>query len=195
MAWEAISAEEVSKICGVSPGSLRDEWYEMAVSLIERQAGIHNPGKTTSIDERQNGSGFAYQKVLQPPIASVSAVYVDSILLPSDRYINTDTSIVLVDDFSAANPYVLGGAFPEGSKNIRIVYTSGTTLDHGVNMAIALIVKELSVLNTQEGAEARLMTFRPGESVATEEPLIQWGIHGKIRGIISTLIGKKFKAA
>lgn len=196
MAWEAITKEEVAKICGVNPASLRDEWYNMATSLIERHAGVFNPGKTVSVDEKQNGSGMSYQRVDQPPIASVAAVYVDGIILPSDRYINTDNSIVLVEDYISANPYaVLPGIFPEGRKNVRIVYTSGNSSDYAVNMAIALIVKELSTLHSQEGAEARLMTFRPGESVATEEPLIQWGIHGKIKGIITTLVGRKFKAA
>lgn len=195
MAWEAISAEQVAKICGVSPSSLQEEWYDMAVSLIERHAGIFNPGKIVPVDELINGSGMRYQRVTRPPIASVDAVYIDGNIVPPNMYVSTDTSIVMVDDYTSIHPHIPTSVFPEGSKNIRVVYTSGDETDYAVAMAIALIVKEMSSLSTKEGAEAHLMTFRPGESVATEEPLVQWGMHGKIKGIITTLLGRKFKAA
>lgn len=191
MAWEAITKAQVATLCGVAASNLQDVWYDIAVDLIERHAGIYNIGKSVSVDEKLDGNGSTRIRVNNPPISSVSAVYIDDVFVESSRYTFNDTSIIAIESL-AINPRAELYVFPKGAKNIRVVYTSGEQ-DYSVGITIALIVKELSGLKSMEGAEARIQTYRPGSSNATELPLTEWGVHGKIMGIISTLVGRKVR--
>jgi len=196
MAWEMISKEEVALLAGIKQSDLRDIWYNMATGIVGRIAGIWNVGAPTSITEVRDGRDLPRIDVHQPPISAVTSVTVDGYSVDS-AYISYDTtSIVLSDSGYTGNPYADDQVITEGDKNVTLVYTSGTsTIDYSVALVVALIIKELANLHTMEGSEAVIQFYRPGQSAATEDPLIRWGIHGKIEGIIETFLGKKFRVA
>lgn len=191
MAWELISKTEVSKITGARETDLRDMWYDMAVGLIERLTGINHLGTTALIVETANGDGTGLLTVRKPPITSVTSIHVDGSLVSPDSYVVYETYIQLKDNIGFGNR--ISDVFPKASGNIQITYTSGTTGDHAIKLTIALLVKELVNFALGEGAETKIQFYRPGKSAATEEPLTQWGVHGKMVGIVHSILGYKMR--
>ena len=194
MAWEAISENEVAKISGTSADKMRDVWYDWAVGIIGRVSGIYNIGDITTVTEVRDGNGMDRISVHKTPINSVTSVTVDGYSVSSGDYTFDDVSIVF-EDTMPTNPHLATMRFSRGSKNVTLVYESGAAADHSVGLAIALIVKEFSKIERLEGAEAHLQFYQVGKNRATEAPLTEWGLHGKIRGIARSLLGEKFKVA
>lgn len=196
MAWEAISKAEVAKLSGTREADLSDTWYDQAVGLIETHKGIYNPGLSVTVTDVLDGDNTSRIRVRRPPIESVTSLYVDNYLISANSYVFSDGVISLIDNYSG-NPYVFDKIFPAGKKNVTVTYVSGggpLSVSGAVSLTIALIIKELANLHSQEGAESRLMSYRPGKSVATEDPIHEWGTHGKIKGIIEALLGVRMRA-
>lgn len=193
MAWEAIGKSSVAALAGTNAETLRDEWYDMAVALIGHFAGIYNIGTSEVVVDEIDGTGVTSIKVTKPPIGTLTSVEIDDVLIDSGYYTHTDSYVILKDDI-ITNVYGLSRYFTEGTKNVKITYTSGRLVDYRVALVISLIIKELANLKTSEGAESRLQFFAPGRSLATQAPLLEYGLHGKIKGIIDTLLPTRFKA-
>ena len=197
MAWELVSKEEVGLMAGAKEQELRDEWYEMAVAIIERYSGLHNLSTAKTVTEVADGDGSPRLFVKQPPIASVTSVKVDGLTIDSNNYYHTDKAIVFKDDVSGEikNPYMGGLVFTEGRGNIEVTYVSGPTTDKSVSLAIALIVKELAGLRLAEGAESRLQFVRQDRRVGDlDAALWSLGVHGKILAIVRSMVGTRFRA-
>ena len=194
MAWEAVSELEVAKICGTTVDTLRDIWYDWAVGIVERHSGIHNIGEITSVTEVRDGNGIDRITVNKPPISSITSVTVDGSTVSSGSYTFDDASIVFVSN-NPTNPHLASMKFAEGAKNVTLVYLSGAADDYAVGLTIALIVKEFSRIERSEGAEAHLQFYQVGKNRATEAPLVEWGLHGKVIGITKSILGEKFKVA
>ncbi len=194
MAWEAVSVIEVAKISGTSVDTIRDVWYDWAVGIIGRISGIYNIGDIQTVTEVRDGNGMDRISVHKTPISSVTSVTVDGYAVGSGDYTFDDVSIVF-EDTLPTNPHLATMKFNRGSKNITLVYESGAADDYAVGLTIALIVKEFSRIERSEGAEAHLQFYQVGKNRATEAPLTEWGLHGKIQGITKSLLGEKFKVA
>lgn len=194
MAWEAVSKAEVARISGTKEDNIHDEWYDWAVGLIKRHSRIHNIGTDAEVVVTEERDGNDTRRILvnKPPIISVTSVTIDGYTVSSDYYTHDSVSIVLTDNLPT-NPHLATERFANGAKNVTLVYTSGG-VDSAVSAAIALIIKEFSGLERSEGAEARLQFYQVGKNRATEAPLVEWGVHGKIVGIIKSFLGVKFKA-
>lgn len=191
MAWELISKIEVAKISGARETDLRDMWYDMAVGLVERLTGITNLGVTDNVVEVSNGDGTGMLTVRKPPIVSVSSIYINNALVSPEHYVVHESYVQMVD-----NVYYEGtvtGVFPKGKGNITISYVSGTQGDNAIKLVIALLIKELVNFSLGEGAESKIQFYKPGKSAATEEPLVQWGVHGKMVGIVHSILGYKMR--
>lgn len=194
MAWEAVSKEHVAPLSGIRTTDLKDEWYDFAVGTIEFHTGLYNLGTPVSVTETRNGNGMRRLAVEFPPIASLVSVSIDGSQVGSG-YLANDTTTVYIKDGYGANPYLGSIKFNQGVQNVALSYVSGTAvIDQNYALTLAFIIKELANLTTAEGAEARVQFFKPGRSSATEDPLFEWGIHGKIKGIIEALMGVKFRA-
>lgn len=196
MAWEAVSKEEVAKISGTTALQMQDEWYDWAVALIGIHANIYNIGTLapTTVTEVRDGNNTRRLFVNKPPISAVTSVAIDGTTISSDFY-TFDTSCIVFTDNLPTNPHIATLKFVPGAKNITVVYTSGVTTDDAVSTTIALVIKEFSKVERLEGAEAHLQFFQVGKNRATEAPLTEWGMHGKIVGIIRSFLGRKFKVA
>lgn len=187
MSWEIVTKAEAAKLAGARESDMRDEWYDMAIGAIERMTGVKNLGSTANVTETSNGDGTGLLLVRQPPIVSVTSLTNNGIAVDPDNYV-VYTSFVEIDPSS-------GGIdrFDKGVGNVVIQYVSGTNGDQATKLAAVLIIKELASMSLGEGAESKIQFYKPGQSAATEEPLRQWGIHGKIAGIIKTLLGVKMR--
>lgn len=194
MAWEAVSKVEVAKLAGINTTELQDWWYNVAVDLIARHTRYTNIGTLVSVTEVRDGNDAARIAVAKPPIYSVTSVSVNGTVYSSDTYTFDSVSISFKNLLSDYTGYDRSFVFTRGTKNVVIAYTSGSiVVDQSVALAIALIIKELANTSSGEGAESRIQYYRPGESAATEAPLTQWGIHGKIVGVVKTILGDKVK--
>jgi hypothetical protein len=193
MAWEAVTKDQVAPLAGIRSTDLKDEWYDFAVGTIEYHTGLYNLGSPVAVTEIRNGNGMSRISVKYPPIASLSSVTVDGSTLGSG-YIAYDTTTIYTKEGTGLNPYLNSIRFNRGVQNIGLSYISGTAvIDQNYSLTLALVIKELANLTTAEGAEARVQFFKPGRSSATEDPLFEWGLHGKIKGIIEALMGVRFR--
>lgn len=196
MAWEAVSKENVAALSGIRTTALRDEWYDFAVGLIGKIAGIYNIGTPIAVVEIKDGNGSSVMQVDKPPISAVEKVVVDGVTMSSALVKYSGSSVYLSDSGVGyqytTNPRIGNYIFSKGIRNVEITYTSGTLVsDEAYALAVSLVVKEFANLATAEGSDSRLQFYKPGQSGRTEKPLYEWGLHGKIKGIIISLLGEK----
>jgi hypothetical protein len=185
MAWEIISKSTVAELIGVSSSILRDEWYDIAVALIERYTGRKNIASPRNIVESHYVWDTPIITVRNPPILQVGYIKIEGTLLPTNAYSWTQRQILF--DSGKLNLHE--------RRHVEVGYVSGTTdTDFAVGACIAFVVKELANMRTMEGAESLIQFYKPGRSTATEEPLREWGQHGKIKGIIEAFLGRKLNA-
>ena len=192
MAWEAISAEDVSALSGVSEDKLIDLWYDMAIGILSYVCEVNNIGDLTSVTETVDGTGSSSIRVKSPPITSVTSVTVDGALVGSSKYTHDRYNVVLIDSFTT-NPYSNHDVFPLGVRNISVTYVSGQAEDHVYGLAIALIVKEIAALKVGEAADARIQfgsTTRSDGKVLSRKYV---GVHTRVVEIANTLFRKKIR--
>lgn len=185
MAWEIISRASVANLTGVSESILQDDWYNYAVALIAERTGINNIANPSPVTEQHIVYSSGVIPVHHPPILNVVGVAVNSVSMPPLEFTWTERSILLNNS-----------SIPRNKRNVvEIQYVSGTnTVDYAVAICIAFVIKEFAAIRTMEGAQSLVQFYRPGQSRATEKPLVEWGIHGKIMGIIESFLGKRFNA-
>jgi hypothetical protein len=189
MAWEAVSKEECAFLSGCSVDDIRDEWYKYIIGYIAKYGGYWNPGDPKPVTEVRNGHGGSVLKVSKPPILSVTSLGIDSRSVGSEYYIYDNSSIYIASNSYNRFPSY---TFARGIKNIAVSYISGTEeADGDVQLCIALCIKELANQATAEGANSRITMFKPNRADAIAEPLVEWGIHGKLKGIVQDIIGIK----
>jgi hypothetical protein len=185
MAWEIISKSSVAGLIGVSESVLQDGWYDMAVALIQRRSKIHNIADPKTVTETHYIWDFPVVFVRQNPILAVSSVSVDGVELSADKYSYDSRQIFILDTTFNTND----------KKTVLVSFSSGTDqTDYAVAACIALVIKEFANMRTMEGSETLIQFYRPGQSKATERPLVEWGIQGKINGIIDAFLGRKLSA-
>ena len=198
MAWELVSKPVVARLAAVKEQELDDEWYDMAIGIIEHISGQHNLGSTTTVTETLDGRGWPRLSVKQPPISSVVYVKVGGDTVDSSTYTHDKNNIIIKDDASlGGNPYVSGDTFTKGRMNVEVSYVSGDAdPPKNIAMAVALIVKELANMRTLEGSESRLQFYRPDRQEGVKDFVGEFlGTHGKIASIVKTLVGKRFRVA
>jgi hypothetical protein len=185
MAWEIISRATIANLIGVSETILEDDWYYMAVGLIERRTGIHNIASPLSVTEKHFVWDFPAITVKAHPILAITQVSLDGVVLESSEYTWNSRQVFLLSTVP----------FDNNRKIAEVVFSSGTVAsNYAMATCIAFVIKELTALRTMEGANTLIQFYRPGQSKATEQPLVEWGLHGKINGIIDSFLGKRFNA-
>jgi hypothetical protein len=189
MAWEAVSKEECAHLAGCNVDDIRDEWYGYVTGYIGKFGGYWNPANPKLITEVRSGHGGSLLKVSQPPIYSVSSLAIDARTISSDYYLFDRSAIYFQTNSYYRFPMY---SFSRGVKNITVSYISGTYEPEGdVQLCIALMIKELANQTTAEGANSRITMFKPNKADAIAEPLVEWGLHGKLKGIVMDIIGTK----
>jgi len=192
MAWEAISAEDVSALSGISEDRLIDLWYDMAIGILSYVCEVNNIGDLTSVTETIDGTGSSSVSVKSPPITSVTSVSVDGSVVESSKYTHDKRNIVLVDSFTT-NPYSNHDVFPTGVRNVSVTYVSGQADDHVYGLAIALIVKEIASLKIGEAADARIQFGSTTRSDGKTLSRKYIGVHTRVVEIANTLFRKKIR--
>lgn len=189
MAWEAVTKAECAALAGCSEDDIIDEWYDYVVGYIAKYGNHWHPADPTPVTELRNGSGALRTHVSKPPVYSVESVTIDGSEIPAEYVAFDSAGIYLITRSYQTIPNY---KFSRGVKNVELSYVSGTAEATGdVRMAIALMIKELVNQSTAEGANSRILMFKPNRADAIADPLVEWGIHGKLMGIVNDLVGKR----
>lgn len=205
MSWELADKEEVAEYCRTTQQFLRDEWYDSALGMVEDHTGWYSLTTPIDVDEYVSGNGSAIL-VPKTPINSVTSVYVQGTLLPAVYYYVAWNGIEIVTyrpgevyDVTVQLGYRLnwGEVFPDGLRNIRLVYNVGgmtslpTEYQYKFKLAMLMIIKELSTVPRNEGSDTMLNKYRPDRTMLPEEVLTSYGMHGKINGILNSVLPKQ----
>ena len=202
MAWEIVSKVDVATFARVTQDMLRDVWYTTALGHIERYTGWQKLTAAENITEYVDGSGDA---ILTPrvPINTVTTIQVHGTPLPSGYWASTWDGIRLRsyrpgESFETTvfleRTTSFGEIFPFGLSNIYLSYNVGgiaslpVEYSEAVKEALLLVIKEFSVVPRMEGSDSMLKKYRPDRTMVPEEVLHNYGLHGKINGILRAIL-------
>lgn len=195
--WDILTKEQVSSFIRVPEDRMVDDWYDMAIGHIESHTGWYlDP--VLNITEIISGAGADYIVPDYVPISSVTSIQVNGITVPPTYYVVSWDMIQLKshrpDDVTAAQMLYTINDFTLGSKNINISYSSSgynglpRKYKEPVKLCIYFICKEISVNFRGEGSDQIMRKYRPDRTMNPEEVLMGYGQHGKIMGILNTLL-------
>lgn len=207
--WEIISKEEVSQFIRVPVLEISDLWYDLVISLIEDYTGWYSLDYAEDIIEDIDGDGSAFLRT-QIPINSVSTILLNGVGVPSSYYSTkwhgvtlktyiSDTSII--DHEMFYNMYEFGFYFPIGLSNINVSYNAGgisslpARYRNKIRTALLLCIKELSIIPRNEGSDQMMREYVPRKQTNRGEVLKRFGVHGKIMGIIESILPPKSRFA
>lgn len=205
MSWTIITEAETADFARVTEAQLQDDWYDMALAMVEQHTGWRSLEAAVNATEYVDGSG-TYIIKQAPPINSVSLVQIHGETVPAAYYyvnwygIEMRTYIpgdsyqltLLLDRKTGFN-----NIFPFGIKNVYLEYNYGgtaslpTRYQDSLKWAMLQIVKEISTVPKTEGSDSMLKKYRPDRTMLPEEVLRMYGIHGKILGILSATLPSK----
>lgn len=197
MAWEIVSKESVASFIRVPEDRMMDVWYDMSIGLIEDHTGWYLDAQTNITELTSgNGSNFLVPDVV--PIASVSSIRIEGSLVPPTHYVTSWDMIQLKsyrsDDILQSDMLYSIGEFNLGTRNIEIVYNSAgynglpRKYKEALKSCIFFICKEFSVNFRGEGSDQMMRKYRPDRTMNPEEVLMSYGQHGKIKGILNTIL-------
>lgn len=205
MSWIIITQAEAADFARVTEAQLQDDWYNIALGMIEQHTGWRSLETAVNAQEYVDGTGTYIIKP-SPPINSVSLVQIHGETVPSAYYyvnwygIEMRTYIpgdsyqltLLLDRKTGFN-----NIFPFGIKNVYLEYNYGGTASFpsryldSIKWAALQIVKEISTVPKTEGSDSMLKKYRPDRTMLPEEVLRMYGVHGKILGILAATLPSK----
>jgi len=194
--WQIITKEQAAEFARVNVQSVDDIWYDNIVGIVERYTGWSHLEEAATITERFHGNGTPFL-LCQHPINSVTSIQVSNSLLSSSSYIVDWSKIYLIND-DVGNGIPLN-VFKKGIKNILITYNAGGTDSlpssylQSLKNTLLLCLKEMIAIPRNEGSDQTLRKYRPDRTMAPEEVLQSYGIHGKIQGIIKTNLPNRIR--
>lgn len=197
MAWEIVSDTDVANYVRFPVNNLRDAWYDQAIGIIEGFTGW-SLTEENNITEVLDGTGTSDLKPEKIPISSVTSINISGINIPTSYYYVTWSGIKLKShrDFSvqlSSGLYEIID-FPYGVANITIEYSCGgfnilpRKYQEAIKAATFMIIKEYTVIPRSEGSDQVMRTYRPDRTMLPEEVLMNYGTHGKIRGILNAML-------
>ena len=178
MAWTFCSKEDVIAIHKVPISSLQDFWSEIAESFIRTHLGARYLGNSTELVEYYDGENSDTLIVKNPPISSVSSIYVNGSLIDPDSYLAGETAIWLLNS----------NIFPSGRRNIKVTYTSGTAeVSTEIRTACAIMVVAVSDYWSSLGSDTSLV-FGSSEVLGGSTPNIEIGLVSHMKQIMYGLL-------
>jgi len=205
MSWAIVTKTEAANFARVTEPQLQDVWYDAALALIENYTGWHSLEVPKTASEYVDGNG---SQILHPnlPVNSVNLIQIHGQTVPS-AYYHVNWYGVEMRTYIPGDVYIshmlferkLGAQniFPYGIKNIYIEYSYGGTssmpkrLVDNIKWGLLQIIKEISTVPKNEGSDSMLKKYRPDRTLLPEEVLSNYGLHGKIRGILMATFPKQ----
>lgn len=178
MAWSFCSKDDVLAITDIAESKLKDFWSEIAEAFIRVHMGSKYLGSTTALTEYYDGNNSDTLIIRNPPISSISAVYVDDTAISPDYYLAGVTAIWLLN----------GMLFPEGRRNIKVVYSSGSTvIDTTVRTAAAIMVVAVANYQGRLGSDTSLI-FGSAAQLTESPPNVNIGLVSHLKEIMYGLL-------
>lgn len=205
MSWEIITQTQAANFSRVQESQLDNVWYDIAIGAIESHTGWESLAQTQTIAEYLDGTGSNILKT-RLPLNSVSLVQVVGTTVPSSYYYagwygiemrsyvpgDTFQTYMLLERLLAYE-----NIFPMGLKNVYVEYNYGgiSSLPNkyiaAIKSCLLQIIKEISTVPRTEGSDSMLKKYRPDRTLMPEEVLREYGVHGKIHGILAASLPKQ----
>ena len=205
MSWEIITKEDAANFARITTAQLQDIWYDVALAAIENYTGWQSLTEAADISEYIDGPGSS---ILVPrlPINTVSLLQIYGSSVPTSYYYVTWNGVEM-RTYRPGETYEttvyfervtsFGDVFPFGIRNIYITYNYGGigSLPNEylglVKDSLLQVIKEFSVVPRSEGSDTMLKKYRPDRTLQPEEILSNYGIHGKIKGILQATLPRR----
>lgn len=167
----------------ITETELRDFWSETVEGLIKQEKGAAYLGTPTAIaNEYHDGDGTSILVVNKPPIASVQSLVLD-----------TGYSYP-VADYEVLNNIIRlkTGTFPEGSLNVAVSYTSGTTanVDPVIRLCAATMIVAMINYRSRAGADGSIKFAQNEVREGSRSPNVNVGLITHLRSIMKQLLRK-----
>lgn len=183
--WKIITKEEASEFARVSINSIDDIIYDTTLGLIEVHTGWRNLDDPINTIKYAHGIGSPIL-LLDAPINSITYIKIDGVTIDSSLYYADWNKVYMKNNSDRLSLNV----FPVGIGNIEVSYEQGgsETLPESYRQSLIattlLCVKEMIAIPRNEGSDQVLKKYRPDRTMMPEETLKNYGVHGKIMGII-----------
>lgn len=183
--WKIISKSDAAEYARMSINSIDDLWYDTTLGLIEVHTGWASLDET--MDDVRVLHGTNTPILLVPaPINSITYIKIDDVALSDGLYHYNWNKIYMKN----ASTRTSLSTFPTGIANIEVSYNVGgiTSLpdeyQSALKATLLLCIKEFVAIPRNEGSDQVLRKYRPDRTMMPEETLKNYGVHGKIMGII-----------
>jgi hypothetical protein len=178
MPWTFCSKQDVLDVYDVSEGSLKDYWSVIAEAFVRTHMGSRYLGNSTALTEYYDGNDSGVLVLRNPPISSVTSVYIDDELISSDTYLVTETAIW----------FLSGQIFPKGNMNVKVAYTSGgSSISTEVRIATTFMVVAVAQYFSSLATDTELI-FTNAERLGDVPPNINIGLISHLNAIMRGLL-------
>lgn len=194
--WQIISKDAAAQYARMAIGSIDDLWYDTTLGIIETYCGWSNLEEAVDITETMHGNNSPIL-IVKAPIVSVTSISVDGTIISPTLYKYNWNKIYMTNNSDRTSLSV----FQRGIMNVVVSYRVGgisSLPEHyqdALKATMLLCIKEMVAVPRNEGSDQTLRKYRPDRTMMPEETLKNYGIHGKIMGIVKAQLPGRIKVA
>jgi hypothetical protein len=196
--WHYTTPQQVTDLCGVPVGNLKDEWIQEVEDLIDRRVRTTFTGTTVYTDEMHSGDpsivgvGSAILFVKHPPIVSVSSLTVNSGSIASSQYKVFPYYLQLITGMwrEVFGALYKPNTFPEGVGNILISYTGGSsTVPPKVRLCAKQMVATIALVAAHQGSDLSMKYSRVTETSGDTQTMSEkLGLQSSLNSIMNAYL-------
>jgi hypothetical protein len=163
----------------IKEAELLDEWSDFVEGLIRQHLSTPYLGESVVVtNEYHDGDGTNLLFVSKAPIISVQSLSVNGVVLLSSEYRAFPTYIELD-----------GMVFPEGSLNVIVSYTSGSSgMDDTVRLAASAMIVAIINYRKRFGADSSVRWAALDQKVGEESPNMGVGLVDHLNAIMKNVL-------
>lgn len=192
--WNIVSRAEVANFARINEDNIDDIWYDTVLGIIETNTGWYSLEESMDVIDITHGHGSPILYV-KSPINSVAYLKVDGATVSSSLYYASWEKIYIKNNSDRTYLSVIkpGIANVEISYNIGGITALPSNYQESLKAVLLLCIKELIAIPRNEGSDQTLRKYRPDRTMMPEETLKNYGVHGKINGIIRSQLPARTK--
>lgn len=182
MAWSLCDKQDVTSIHPILQSELQDDWSNMVEALIRQHMGEPYLGTSKVItSEYYDGDGTYILRVKNPPIISVQSLSVNDVLIDVGSYVVFESYIELRDQI-----------LPEGILNVKLSYTSGTTVVDDV-VRLTAVAMVIAIINYRKrwGSDTSLKWGDAEQKAGEPSPNYNVGLTSHLTAIMKRLLRRR----
>lgn len=187
--WTIVTKNDVAEYARINISNIDDSWYDIVLGIVENKTGWFSLENAVDVTETVHGNNSPIM-VVKAPINSITSIVANNSIISPSTYTFTWNKIYMKNKTDRSTLSV----FPPGIANIDITYNVGGTdslppdYQENLRATLLLCLKEFVAVPRNEGSDQMLKKYRPDRTMMPEEVLQSYGLHGKISGIIKSLL-------